>query len=95
MLFASIVCWLIGMAVPLILMLMGEPTERKMSEAFFSAINWNRRFIADIGFLPLIAVVSQLVLDAGSNPDRFSTGAGFQPFLRCSATTVVKMPPRT
>jgi hypothetical protein len=32
-------------------MLIGEPTERKMSDAFLSAITWNRRFIADI-FLP-------------------------------------------
>src|SRR6266849_2023024 len=45
---ASIVCWLMGMATPLILILMGAPTDRKMSEAFLSAISWNNRFIADI-----------------------------------------------
>src|SRR6267142_6858033 len=44
--------WLIGMATPLILILMGEPTDRKMSEAFFSAISWNSRCIADMG-IPL------------------------------------------
>jgi hypothetical protein len=27
-------------------MLIGAPTEMKMSEAFFSAITWNSRFIA-------------------------------------------------
>ncbi len=40
--------WLTGIATPLILMLIGEPTDRKMSEAFFSAITWNNRFIADM-----------------------------------------------
>jgi len=38
-----------GMATPLILILMGAPTDRKMSEAFLSAISWKSRFIADIG----------------------------------------------
>jgi hypothetical protein len=33
-------------------MLIGEPTDIKISEAFFSAISWNRRFIADIVVLP-------------------------------------------
>src|SRR5260221_12177557 len=46
-------CWLMGMARPLILILMGEPTDRKMSEAFFSAISWNSRFIVDRGISPL------------------------------------------
>src|SRR5258707_4293372 len=46
-------CWLMGMAWPLILILMGEPTDRKMSEAFFSAISWNSRFIVDMGTSPL------------------------------------------
>jgi hypothetical protein len=45
-----------GRETPLILMLMGEPTDRKISEAFLSAINWNRRFIADIG-IPLKSAV--------------------------------------
>ena len=40
--------WFTGTATPLILMLIGAPTVKKMSEAFFSAISWNRRFIADI-----------------------------------------------
>ena len=34
--------------MPLILMLMGAPLDMKMSEAFFSAISWKRRFIADM-----------------------------------------------
>ncbi len=46
--------WFTGTAMPLILMLIGAPTERKMSEAFLSAISWNSRFIADIVF-PLVA----------------------------------------
>ena len=40
------ICWLIGMVTPLILMLIGAPTEMKMSEAFFSAISSSSRFIA-------------------------------------------------
>jgi hypothetical protein len=36
------------------LMLIGAPTDRKMSEAFLSAMTWNRRFIADMLF-PLVA----------------------------------------
>ena len=35
---ASIACGFTGMIVPWILMLMGDPDEMKMSEAFFSAI---------------------------------------------------------
>jgi hypothetical protein len=31
-------------------MLIGDPTERKMSDAFLSAITWNKRFIADMVF---------------------------------------------
>ncbi len=46
----SITCWFTGTATPLILMLIGEETERKISDAFFSDINWNRRFIADMLF---------------------------------------------
>jgi hypothetical protein len=42
------IAWLTGTATPLILMLMGAPTDMKMSEAFLSAITWNSRFIADI-----------------------------------------------
>src|SRR6267143_5002855 len=42
--------WLTGMATPLILMLIGAPTERKMSDAFLSAMTWNSRFIADMSF---------------------------------------------
>ena len=45
---AVITAWLTGMAMPLILMLIGAPTDRNMSDAFFSAISWNSRFIADI-----------------------------------------------
>ena len=44
--------WFTGIATPLILMLIGAPTDRKMSEAFFSAITWNRRFIADMVLSP-------------------------------------------
>src|ERR1041384_7144632 len=40
--------WFTGTATPLILMLVGAPTDMKMSEAFLSAITWNSRFIADI-----------------------------------------------
>ncbi len=43
-----IMVWLTGTDWPLILMLIGEPTDRKMSDAFLSAITWNRRFIADM-----------------------------------------------
>ncbi len=40
--------WLIGTATPFSLILIGAPTETKMSEAFFSDITWNSRFIADM-----------------------------------------------
>src|SRR5882672_4265751 len=40
--------WLTGTAWPLILMLIGAPTETKMSDAFLSAMIWNSRLIADI-----------------------------------------------
>src|SRR5262245_41868065 len=40
--------WFTGMATPLILMLIGAPTETKMSDAFLSAMIWNSRFIADM-----------------------------------------------
>ena len=46
------IAWLTGIATPLILMLIGEPTERKMSDAFLSAMIWNSRFIADMRTLP-------------------------------------------
>jgi hypothetical protein len=36
---ASIGCGLTGMMLPWILMLIGEPAEMKMSDAFFSAIS--------------------------------------------------------
>ena len=45
---AVITVWLTGTALPLILMLIGAPTDRKMSDAFFSAISWNNRFMADM-----------------------------------------------
>jgi hypothetical protein len=32
-------------------MLIGAPMDRKISEAFLSAISWNRRFIADMAYL--------------------------------------------
>jgi threonine/homoserine/homoserine lactone efflux protein len=35
------------------------------------------------------------VFDAAGNSASSTRGAGFQPFLRCSATTLVKIPPRT
>src|SRR5689334_4173662 len=44
--------WLTGTATPLILMLIGAPTDRKMSDAFFSAMIWNSRFIADMPHPP-------------------------------------------
>src|SRR5215208_2614517 len=47
--------WFTGTATPLILMLIGAPTEMKMSEAFFSDITWNSRFIADIVFILIAA----------------------------------------
>src|ERR1041384_3061150 len=40
--------WFTGTATPLILMLIGAPTDMKMSEAFLSSDLWNSRFIADI-----------------------------------------------
>src|SRR5688572_501681 len=33
-------------------MLIGEPTDRKMSDAFLSAMTWNNRFIADMLLSP-------------------------------------------
>ena len=42
--------WLTATAMPLILMLIGAPTERKMSDAFLSAMTWNSRFIADMSY---------------------------------------------
>src|SRR5258708_33306231 len=49
-----IMVWLTGTSWPLILMLIGAPTEMKMSDAFLSAMIWNSRFIADISSpLPL------------------------------------------
>jgi len=46
------ICWFTGTATPLILMLIGAPTYRKMSDAFLSAITWNNRLIADMVPLP-------------------------------------------
>src|SRR5574339_107334 len=46
------VVWLTGIATPLILMLIGAPTETKMSDAFLSAMIWNSFFIADMCSLP-------------------------------------------
>src|SRR5258708_5171583 len=43
-----IMVWLTGTSWPLILMLIGAPTEMKMSDAFLSAMIWNSLFIADI-----------------------------------------------
>src|SRR5215210_3523603 len=54
--------WFTGTATPLILMLIGAPTEMKMSEAFFSDITWNSRFIADIVF---ILIAAQQFVEAG------------------------------
>ena len=42
------VVWFTGTAMPLILMLIGAPTETKMSDAFLSAMIWNSFFIADM-----------------------------------------------
>src|SRR3954463_15714395 len=67
---ASSGCWLIGTAVPLILMLIGDLTDKKISEAFLSAIRWNSRFIADMGPSPWIPerrswlIAAQQVVDA-------------------------------
>ncbi len=51
------IAWFTGMATPLILMLIGAPTERKMSEAFLSAMIWNSFFIADMCFSLALASV--------------------------------------
>src|SRR5262245_4605786 len=75
MLSPVITAWLTGMATPLILMLIGEPTERKMSEAFFSAISWNSRFIADI-WTPRNLVAASLI------PPQQFVQAGFGAGLR-------------
>ena len=52
---AVITVWLTGIATPLILMLIGAPTDRKMSDAFLSAMIWNSRFIADMLLPPCSA----------------------------------------
>ena len=46
---ASIICGFTGMMLPWILIMIGEPTEKKMSEAFFSAMSC-RSFSMNIGF---------------------------------------------
>src|SRR4029077_17871944 len=71
-----ITAWLTGMATPLILMLMGEPKDRKMSEAFFSAISVKTRCIADIESLPGTAVAASLI------PSEQFVEAGFGPRFR-------------
>src|SRR3954462_14395448 len=52
--------WLTGTDTPLILMLIGAPTEMKMSDAFLSAMIWNSRFIADI-CSPLVSTSGSLI----------------------------------
>src|SRR5260221_6122883 len=70
------IAWFTGIATPLILMLIGEPTERKMSDAFLSAMIWNKRFIADIWIPPGIAVAASLI------PPQQFVQAGFGAGLR-------------
>src|SRR5260221_11368734 len=70
------IAWLPEIATPLILMLIGEPTERKMSDAFLSAMIWNKRFIADIWILPGTAVAASLI------PPQQFVQAGFGAGLR-------------
>src|SRR6185295_1802266 len=59
---ASMAAGLTGMIVPMILMLMGEPAEMKMSEAFFSAISC-RSFSMNMCALP--GLVAEQLVDAG------------------------------
>src|SRR6185503_7626368 len=65
------IAWFTGTATPLILMLIGAPTDKKMSEAFLSAMTWNSRFIADI-FPPCSSrpalVSAQQLVQAGLRP---------------------------
>src|SRR5688500_1444580 len=63
------IAWLTGTATPLILMLIGAPTDMKMSDALLSAITWNSRFIADMSIPP------QKLVEAGLRP-----GLGIDPF---------------
>ena len=45
---AVITAWFTGIATPCSLILMGAPTEMKMSDAFLLAITWNSLFMADM-----------------------------------------------
>src|SRR6185295_12822359 len=76
---AVIIVWLTGTAWPLILMLIGAPTEMKMSDAFLSAMIWNRRFIADIPSSRISSSASLIppeqIVDAG-----FRAGPGINLF---------------
>src|SRR5688572_9431836 len=64
------IAWFTGTATPLILILIGAPTDMKMSEAFLSAITWKSRFIADIFFssCSLCLVAAQQFVQAGLGP---------------------------
>src|SRR6185503_963954 len=69
------IAWLTGMATPLILMLIGAPTETKMSEAFFSAMIVNSFFIADMtppsrGSFPVVGslIAPEQFVQAGLRP---------------------------
>src|SRR5207248_1642803 len=62
------------MATPCSLMLMGAPTEMKMSEAFLLAITWNSLFIADM-------VPPRTVNSASLIPPQQFVQAGLRPGL--------------
>src|SRR6185503_3574214 len=74
------------MATPLSLMLIGEPTDRKMSDAFLSAMIWNSLFIADICCPPLVPLLPAFLRGGSTSygslipPQQFvqaGLGAGF------------------
>src|SRR5678816_2323609 len=65
------------MATPLILMLIGAPTDRKMSDAFLSAMIWNSFFIADI-WSPLVAALRSASLIPPQQFVQACLGAGFR-----------------
>src|SRR5687768_2189340 len=74
------IAWFTGTATPLILMLIGAPTERKMSDAFLSAMIWNSRFIADMPHPPTKPVAASLIPPQQFVQAGFGAGLGVNLF---------------
>src|SRR4051812_4808426 len=86
---AVIRVWLTGTATPLILMLMGAPTEMKMSDAFLSAMIWNRRCIAAMVLPPWRGISPSLIPSEEFVQAGFCAGLGVDSFYNHRAIKAV------